>query len=312
VRNERVTEGGRADQLGRGQRQGDGGSRLTAGPGQAESQAPRRIRLAGTPVDLCSQAQAVEVVRARLRQPTEGQPTEGQPTEGQPAEEPARPLVVASANLDHIHHFGRAGGAHAAIDSTQSTVDWFVLLDGMPLVWRARAIDRSDRWQRLAGSDILADLLSAAQEHGQRVGFLGGTAQTHALLAPALAGSFPGLTVAGYWAPERAELADRQAMSGLARQIRDAGVDLLVVSLGKPRQEIWCARYAAASGAKVCLAFGAAPDFIAGTVSRAPEVLRASGLEWLYRLWLEPRRLARRYLLQGPPALFHLLRDRSA
>jgi exopolysaccharide biosynthesis WecB/TagA/CpsF family protein len=84
------------------------------------------------------------------------------------------------------------------------------------------------------------------------------------------------------------------------------------VSLGKPRQEIWCARYAAASGAKVCLAFGAAPDFIAGTVSRAPEVLRASGLEWLYRLWLEPRRLARRYLLQGPPALFHLLRDRPA
>jgi N-acetylglucosaminyldiphosphoundecaprenol N-acetyl-beta-D-mannosaminyltransferase len=312
VLNERVEEGGRADRLRRGLRQRGGRDRFTVRPGQAESRAPRRIRIAGTPVDLCSQAQAVEVVRARLRQPTEGESTVDQPAGGQPAEGPARPLVVASANLDHIHHFGRAGGAHTTIDPTHSTVDWFVLLDGMPLVWRARAIDRSDRWQRLAGSDILADLLSAAQEHGQRVGFLGGTAQAHALLTPALAGSFPDLAVAGYWAPERSELADDRAMSALAQQVRDAGVDLLVVSLGKPRQEIWCARYAAASGAKVCLAFGAAPDFIAGIVPRAPEVLRATGLEWLYRLVLEPRRLARRYLLQGPPALYRLLLDRSA
>jgi exopolysaccharide biosynthesis WecB/TagA/CpsF family protein len=299
VLNERTGDVGRADQL-------------TRTGTEPQPRAPRRIRLAGTPVDLCAQAQAVEVVRAQLRQPMGGQPMGSQPAGGEPAGEPLRPLVVASANLDHIHHFGRAGRAHATIDTAQSTVDWFVLLDGMPLVWRARAIDRSRRWQRLAGSDILADLLSAAQQDGQRIGFLGGTAQTHALLAPALAGSFPDLAVAGYWAPERSELADGRAMSALAQQVRDAGVDLLVVSLGKPRQEIWCARYAAASGAKVCLAFGAAPDFIAGTVSRAPELLRATGLEWLYRLWLEPRRLARRYLLQGPPALCRLLLDRSA
>jgi exopolysaccharide biosynthesis WecB/TagA/CpsF family protein len=304
VLNERTGDIGRADQL------------AQAGT-ERQPQAPRRIHLAGTPVDLCSQAQAVEVVRARLRQPSGAQPSGAhlsgaQSAGGRPADEPPRPLVVASANLDHIHHFGRAGRAHATIGTNQSTVDWFVLLDGMPLVWRARAIDRSRRWQRLAGSDILADLLSAAQQDGQRIGFLGGTAQTHALLAPALAGRFPDLAVAGYWAPERSELADGRAMSALAHQVRDAGVDLLVVSLGKPRQEIWCARYAAASGAKVCLAFGAAPDFIAGIVPRAPELLRATGLEWLYRLMLEPRRLARRYLLQGPPALYRLLLDRSA
>src|SRR5439155_17039259 len=117
--------------------------------------------------------------------------------------------------------------------------------------------------------------------------------------------------VAGYWAPQRSDLADARACSALAVQIRDAGVDLLVVGLGKPRQEVWCARYAAATGAKVCLAFGAAPDFIAGTVPRAPELLRSSGLEWLYRLLLEPRRLSRRYLLQGPRALCRLLLNRS-
>jgi N-acetylglucosaminyldiphosphoundecaprenol N-acetyl-beta-D-mannosaminyltransferase len=294
VVSERVGDLGRAGRLrpavGAGQ---PGGEVPLTGPAESGG-APRRIRLAGTPVDLCSREQAIAVVADRLGRPP-----------GPP------PLVVASANLDHIHHFGRGGRAHGVIDTGQSAVDWFVLLDGMPLVWRARTVDRSQRWQRLAGSDIVADLLARAEAGGHRVGFLGGTPQTHARLAPALDRDYPALPVAGYWAPERAQLADDRARAGMAEQVRDAGVDLLVVCLGKPRQEAWCADHAAASGAKVCLAFGAAVDFIAGTVSRAPEFLRSSGLEWLYRLALEPRRLSRRYLLQGPPALGRLLLDAS-
>src|SRR5262249_31440163 len=190
VLNESVVDGARADRPSqrRGGRRQGGRRRLPGGPGEGGHGpgTPRRIHLAGTPVDLCSPEQAVGVVAARLTQPSR---------------EPLPPLVVASANLDHIHHFGRGGRDHAVIGAADSTVDWCVLLDGMPLVWRARAVDRSSRWQRLAGSDILGDLLSLAQADGQRVGFLGGTAQTHARLAPALAGSLPGLLVAGYWVP---------------------------------------------------------------------------------------------------------------
>jgi len=222
----------------------------------------------------------------------------------------SRPLVVASANLDHIHHFGRGAPHHGVTRRAESDVDWLVLLDGMPLVWRARVRDRSSTWQRLAGSDLLGELLSMAEADRRRVGFLGGTLDTHARLANALRRTAPELTVAGYWAPQRQELDDPGACARLAEEVKDAAVDLLVVSLGKPRQEVWCARYGAATGAKVCLAFGAAVDFIAGTSTRAPEILRAHGLEWLYRLALEPRRLSRRYLLQGPPALYRLLLDR--
>lgn len=254
----------------------------------------RRIRLAGTPVDLCLEAEAVSRVRGRL------------------AAGSGRPLVVASANLDHVHHFGRGGRHPGLIGEPGSGADWLVLLDGMPLVWRARQLDRGSVWQRLAGSDLLGELLSVAERDGRRVGFLGGSAQTHDRLATALAGSWPGLAVSGYWAPSRADLTDSRASSAMAGEVRDAGTDLLVVGLGKPRQELWSARYGTDTGAKVLLAFGAAADFVAGTVRRAPDALRDSGLEWLYRLALEPRRLARRYLLQGPPALVRLFADRQA
>ena len=95
----------------------------------------------------------------------------------------------------------------------------------------------------------------------------------------------------------------------LAGTIRDAHTDLLVVGLGKPRQEEWMQRYAGASGARVLLGFGAAADFLAGKVSRAPGWLRRAGGEWLYRLYKEPRRLFRRYCLEGPPAMWRLRKD---
>jgi exopolysaccharide biosynthesis WecB/TagA/CpsF family protein len=125
-------------------------------------------------------------------------------------------------------------------------------------------------------------------------------------VATALTNLLPSLKVNGYWAPSRADLLDPVRAQGLARGVRAAGVDLLVVGLGKPRQEAWIQRYALQSGARVLLAFGAATDFLAGTVARAPEWARNAGVEWLYRFTREPRRLARRYWVQGPPALWHL------
>ncbi|CQD09129.1 teichoic acid biosynthesis protein [Mycolicibacterium conceptionense] len=81
---------------------------------------------------------------------------------------------------------------------------------------------------------------------------------------------------------------------------------VLIVGLGKPRQELWIDRHGAATGAAVLAAFGAAADFLAGVVNRAPERYRRHGMEWMYRLNQEPRRLARRYLVQGPPAFAQL------
>jgi exopolysaccharide biosynthesis WecB/TagA/CpsF family protein len=250
-----------------------------------------RIVLGGALVDLRHREDVVAAVDDRLR-----------------VAGAAVPLAVGSANLDHVHHFGRGGRSAIDIDVSGSSPEWLVLLDGAPMVRRAARLS-GHPWPLLAGSDLLPVLLDTAREAESRVGFLGGTAQMHDLLRPVLADRYPDLTVAGCWAPPRADLADPAAAAELANSVREAKVDLLVVGLGKPRQERWVQRHAEASGARVLLAFGAAADFLAGTVSRAPQWARQGGVEWLYRFGREPRRLARRYVVQGPPALWRLWRD---
>ncbi|WP_157386689.1 WecB/TagA/CpsF family glycosyltransferase [Nocardia terrae] len=220
------------------------------------------------------------------------------------------PIAVVSANLDHIHHFAddAAWDERTAVGAPAGGLRWLTLLDGMPLVRTANA--RSGReWPKLSGSDLITPILEHAAEARARVAFLGGTAETHELLLPALAEQFPRLEVAGTWAPERAELTDRVASEAIAAQIKAAEADILVVGLGKPRQERWIAEYGTQTGAKALLAFGAVVDFLACRIARVPERVSNAGGEWAWRLMLEPRRLARRYLVQGPPALVRLKRS---
>ena len=207
----------------------------------------------------------------------------------------------SSANLDHIHHFGTGGRWHGVLEQSEASgrVRWLTLLDGAPVVAHAHRM-AGRQWPRLAGSDLIGPLLDAAAVAGLRVGFLGGTKENQDLLRAALSTHRPDLRVSGCWAPRREVLASAYESRRLAGEIRVAGVDLLVVGLGKPRQELWIAEYGHLTGAGALLAFGAVIDFLAERVSRAPAWLSAHGLEWSYRLALEPRRLSRRYLLHGP------------
>ncbi|SDW53167.1 polymer biosynthesis protein, WecB/TagA/CpsF family [Arthrobacter sp. cf158] len=219
----------------------------------------------------------------------------------------ARPLGVCSANLDHIRHFG-AGGRWEGTLNQRAPVEWLTLLDGSPLVAEARRLtDRS--WPRLAGSDLVGPLLDLAGLRGLRVGFLGGSQEAQKLARERFAVERPGLVVSGWWAPERPVLSDPEASSQLAAAIAASGTDILVVGLGKPRQELWIAEYGPLTGAKVLLAFGAVVDFLAGRIRRAPVWVSAHGLEWAWRLMLEPKRLARRYLVDGPTAYVTLRRS---
>jgi exopolysaccharide biosynthesis WecB/TagA/CpsF family protein len=218
------------------------------------------------------------------------------------------PLLLASANLDHVYRFERQTDLFATTPDGQ----WLVLLDGMPLVWACRR-KTGRAWDRLAGADLLPDLLTQAEARDAGVGFVGGSDAARRALAPALEARWPRLRVAGHWTPTREVVDDRRASSVLASEIADARTDILVVGLGKPRQEQWMARHASATGARVTGAFGASADFISGIQKRAPEVLSRVGGEWLYRLARDPRRLARRYLAEGPVALARVARDaRSA
>ena len=210
------------------------------------------------------------------------------------------PLAVGSVNLDHVHHFGRGSRWTDTLDQPDG-VDWLFLIDGAPIVAQAeRLTGRS--WPRLAGSDLIGGVLANAEQDGVSIGFLGGTPATHEALATRLGEHYPRLRVAGYWSPSRSEIEEPSSSLALAADVAAAGVGILVVALGKPRQELWIARYGAASGARVLLAFGAAIDFLAGRIARAPDWVAKAGMEWGWRLAREPRRLAIRYLVDGPPA----------
>lgn len=211
-------------------------------------------------------------------------------------------LVIESANLDHLHHFPT--GSHER--PQDGPLRWLTLMDGAPLVLTAKAMTGVS-WPRLTGADMLPDLMAMAEREGRTVGFFGGMPEVHRKLAAAIETRWPAVQVAGYWAPERSDLSDPAASARLAQELADAGVDMLVVGLGKPRQEAWISSYGAATGARVLLAFGASADFIAGVTKRAPQWVQKSHLEWAFRLCQEPRRLAKRYLVQGPVALTKLV-----
>src|SRR5664280_606477 len=181
-----------------------------------------------------------------------------------------------------------------------------MLLDGAPVALACSWLTHH-RWERLTGADLFVPILEMASANGYSVGFLGGSPAMHAQLASALESAIPRLKVAGYWAPSRVELSDPDRNRQLAAQISRAGTDVLFVGLGKPRQEQWMSSYGKASGARVLLGFGAAADFFAGYAERAPIWVREIGMEWLYRLSREPKRLGKRYLLQGPVSVARML-----
>jgi exopolysaccharide biosynthesis WecB/TagA/CpsF family protein len=250
----------------------------------------RTIQLAGSPVNLLMLPEALDFIGSRA---------------GTHAE---RPLAVASINLDHVHYFGAGSQWSGELEHDSSCVDWLNLIDGAPVVAAAHR-HTGEWWPRLAGSDLIEPILERAVAEGLSVGFFGGMPETHAQLRGQLARSYPGLRIAGYWAPSRSELDDPARCTELAGSVAKAHTDILVVSLGKPRQELWISRYGATTNAGVLLAFGAVVDFLAGRVVRAPRLVARVGMEWAWRLMLEPRRLAHRYLVDGPGAYRALRRS---
>lgn len=216
------------------------------------------------------------------------------------------PVFIASANLDKIHYFGRGSALEGFFDRSLHRDSWLILLDGAPLVRRARVITGTP-WPRLAGSDLLPWLLETAAATGTRVGFLGGDAAGHTLLRQVLHDRWPTLEVAGTWAPSREQVADPDESRKVADSVRAADTHLLIVAL-TPNGERWLDTWGDACGIRVGAALGAAADFLIGTRRRAPETIQRLGLEWAWRLAHEPRRLARRYLVEGPACYVKLQR----
>jgi N-acetylglucosaminyldiphosphoundecaprenol N-acetyl-beta-D-mannosaminyltransferase len=169
----------------------------------------------------------------------------------------------------------------------------FLLADGAPLVWASRLTGRPVP-ERVAGSDLIYDLCERAAERGHGVFLLGGAPGVADEAARRLTERFPGLRVVGTACPPFRELTAQEHQE-LMEEVRGCAPTILLGAFAMPRGEEWFAAHAAELGVPLCVNLGAAIDFVAGRVKRAPRRFQHLGLEWAYRAWLEPRRLAPRY-----------------
>jgi N-acetylglucosaminyldiphosphoundecaprenol N-acetyl-beta-D-mannosaminyltransferase len=178
--------------------------------------------------------------------------------------------------------------------------------DGVPLVWALRWLGVPGA-ERVYGPSLLPYVCQLAARRGLSVGFYGGSPEVLDEMTRRLSERIPQLDIAFRHAPPFRPLTPEEDARAI-EEIRDSGAQILFVGLGCPKQERWIAEHSRSLSC-VMVGVGAAFDFIAGTKPQAAGWVQRLGLEWLFRLATEPRRLWHRYLYHNPRFLFHLCRE---
>ncbi len=197
------------------------------------------------------------------------------------------PLLVIAINPEKVMKAQRDAELRAFIEQAGLRI-----ADGAGIVLASRL--RGGRVRtRVTGVDLMLLLVEEAAARGWRVFLLGARPDVNADAAQELKRRFPALVIAGrrdgYFGAQEAE--------SLAAEIAAAAADILFVALGSPAQERFLLRFGERTGTKVRMGVGGSFDVLAGRVPRAPAAMRRAGLEWLYRLYREPRRLRRMLVL---------------
>lgn len=223
---------------------------------------------------------------------------------------------IASNTLNMIgkHCFICIANVHMVVTARTDKDLWLamgqadiVTSDGMPLVWELRR-QGFEEAERVSGPDLMIELCDRAQAEGVLIYFYGGSPSVVKKLEEKLIVRFPDLKIAGIESPpmlpNKPEVDD-----GVVDKIKASGAGIIFVGLGCPKQELWMHAYSPHIPA-VLIGVGAAFDFFAGTVKRAPLWMQKSGLEWFYRLCSEPRRLWKRYLVTNSLFVWYWLKER--
>lgn len=239
----------------------------------------RRIAILGVPIDNLSMDETIEAMDRLIE------------TEGF--------HQVATANVDFLM---KAIGDDELMDILHRCD--LVLPDGMPLVWASRFMGTPLK-ERVTGADLLPRLAELSQRKKRRMFLLGATEERSSAAANWIQTHYPGAQIAGRYSPPFGAIEDMDHAHILSL-IKEASVDILLVAFGNPKQEKWLAMHRNRLDVPVCIGVGASLDFLSGTHSRAPEWMQKSGLEWMHRFYMEPRRLGSRYTRNALGILRHL------
>ena len=221
-----------------------------------------------------------------------------------------RAYAVEAANT----HVAALARSDEAFGNSMRKFD-LICPDGMPLIWSINSgLSASEKLtDRVYGPTLMLETLKATHESSGdfRHFFLGGKQSTLDTLETTFAGKFPNAQIAGMYSPPFGEW-PAEVFENICEQIRSSGANLIWVGLGCPKQEHWIAANKHRLPPGVYFGIGAAFAFHAGEVRQAPPLLQRAGLEWIYRLAMEPRRLFRRYFTYNSLFIYYALRDRMA
>lgn len=209
--------------------------------------------------------------------------------------------VVALCNV----HSVVTASQDPAFQTVLSQAD-LALPDGAPVAWALRREGFSEQ-QRINGPDLTWRYLQVAEQLGQSVFFYGSTQDTLDRLMVTIKTSFPKLKIVGMESPPYRELSEEEDQA-YVDQINQSGANVLFVGLGCPKQEAWMAAHRGRIKA-VMLGVGAAFDYHAGTIQRAPVWMQKIGMEWFHRLLSEPRRLFKRYTVTNSIFIFRMVKS---
>jgi N-acetylglucosaminyldiphosphoundecaprenol N-acetyl-beta-D-mannosaminyltransferase len=214
---------------------------------------------------------------------------------------------------DRDPHFATFTGVHGVMESQRDPEllrihqrAGMVAPDGMPMVWCSKRAGVTDV-TRVYGPDFMLAMSEQAARKGYRSFFYGGNEGVADQLAASLQERFPGLEVAGTWCPPFRPLTEAE-QDEVVEMIRASGADMVWVGLSTPKQERWMDAFVGRLGVPALLGVGAAFDIHSGNLRQAPPFLQRHGLEWAYRLAVEPRRLWRRYLSNNPRFVWAIMR----
>ena len=233
---------------------------------------PRTVRIAGIDIAAVSMPEAVDVMLELGRR--------------------GEPQLVVTPNVDHIVVMERDAEFAAAYSSAALR-----LADGAPIVFLSRLLG-TPLPERVTGVDLTGELLRRCECTGQSAFFFGGSPLALASALERIRADHPGLAIAGAVSPT----VDLDGPTGDEAEalaaMRAAAPDLVFIFLGSPKGEKWFLRRRAELPPSVFVSVGATVNFLAGDVRRAPAWVQSAGLEWLWRLAHEPRRLFRRYVIR--------------
>lgn len=206
-----------------------------------------------------------------------------------------------TANLDHLRRYKAESTARELIEKAD-----LVVADGMPLIWVSQLVG-APLPERVTGSNMIWSICEAAQARSQSVFLLGGDPGVAKRAAEVLRSRYSELRIAGTLCPRRGFEKDLVEVESIEREIVAAAPNVVFVALGFPKQDLLIERMRVALPQAAFIGVGISLSYVTGDVKRAPKWAHTLGLEWLYRLLREPKRLVRRYLVEGVPFALRML-----